>query len=549
MSFSAERRPDLVRTPVSHRVAALLAAGGLAATALAACTADGSGNAASQSGPPVLHVSFATAPSSIDPATSCTGEDRQLTNSLYVRLTDFGSKAGESGTKQVDYTKIVPYLAKSWTASDGGKTYTFTLNPGWKFPSGRPMDATAVKFSLDRTLKMNQCGATILNDLYSKPDLITSIAAPDATTVVVKLSKPDPQVLAAFADTSGGIVDPGVVNAQGGVVANKPNTWMDSHSAGGGAFVLRSYAAGTSAVLTANPAYGGPKPASREIDVTWTAAAATQLLNVQNGSTDIALGVGGPSLASLKSSSSVHVTSYNDTQSMLMTMPNNKAPWTNPKVREAVVKAIPVNEIIKNVVYGFGKAYYGPIPPSMPGYSSQYGGVVPQDLAQAKNLITQSGVKTPLNVTLDVVSGDQNQKTISTIIQSTLQAIGIKITVRTLTSSAWSDAVYNGKSQSALRFDGPAIANAGYYLQYDEDCASKFNAGFICVPANTSLLKQARTTGDPAEQSRLYAEITKNYAAAYPRVTLYQSLTPVVLSKSVKTFFFSASLDMRTWAK
>ncbi|MGW0632336.1 ABC transporter substrate-binding protein [Streptomyces sp. NPDC002758] len=539
-----------MRTPTSWRTAAAVAVGSLLAAAATACTADssGQGTSAQQTGSGTLHVSFATAPSSLDPAVSCTGEDRQLTNSLYTRLVDFGTKSGEDNTKQVDYTKVVPYLAKSWDASGDGKTYTFHLNSGWKFPSGKAMDAQAVKYSLERTLKMNQCGSTILNDLYSKPSLIKSISTPDDTTVVVELTRADPQVLSAFADTSGGIVDPGVVEAHGGVEANKPNTWMASNSAGGGAFVLKSYTAGSSATLSANPTYRGPAPASKEIDITWSTSASTQLLNVQNGTTDVAIGLSGTALSSLTSSSLVKVPSYDDTQSMVMTLPNNKAPWTNEKVREAVVKAIPTDDIIKNVVKGFGKAYYGPIAASMPGYSDTYGKPVKQDLAQAKQLIAQSGVKTPISATLDILSGDQNQKSIATIIQSSLKQIGININIRTLTSSAWSDAVYNGKSQSALRFDGPAIANAGYYLQYDEDCGSSFNTGHICIDANTDLLKKARASNDSVQQAKFYAEITKNYVEKYPRVTLYQSLTPVALSKSVKSFYFSTSLDMRTWA-
>ncbi|KAB8188393.1 ABC transporter substrate-binding protein [Nonomuraea phyllanthi] len=537
------------------RPRAIAAAALAGVLALAGCTADKLG----VTGPAVsrgadsapLQVSFASAPASLDPAKSCTGEDRQLLNSLYVRLVDFGAEPGPEGTTQIDYSTITPYLARSWDASDDGKTYTFKLKTGWKFPSGTPMDARAVEFSLERALKMNQCGAVILHDLYTDPPLIKEIEAPDAETLVIRLSQPDPQVLAALADTSGGIVDPSLVKANGGVVENEGNAWMDSHSAGGGAFVLQSYAAGASAVLKANPDYGGLPPASKEIRITWVTSPSTQLLNVQNGTTDIAYGLSGSALNSLKSDPKVRVVSYDDTQSMLMTLPNNQEPWTNRDVREAVVKAIPTEDIIKNVVYGFGKAYYGPIPPSMPGYSEEHGRPVATDVAGAKALIAKSGVRTPIDVTLDILAGDQNQKALSTVIQSALKEIGINVSVRTLTSSAWNDAVYNGKSQASLRFDGPALANAGYYLQYDEACSSvgSFNTGYICVKANTPLLDRARGTADTSERDELYAQLTENWVKEYPRVTLYQSLTPFVLSSSVRAFHFSSSYDMRTWAK
>ena len=535
-------------TPAARlRRTVALAATGIIAATMTACTAAEPADPGSAGGSSALRVSFATAPASIDPAVGCTGEDRQLTNSLYTRLVDFGTESGPDGTTQVDYEEIVPYLASDWSVSEDGLTYTFELETGWEFPSGEPMDAAAVEYSLERTLSMGQCGAFILHDLY--PELIESVEAPDDSTVVITLTMPDPQVLSALADTSGAIVDPSVVEANGGVQENELNDWMASNSAGGGAFVLESYEPGSSAVLTANPTYGGDQPASERIDVTWETSASTQLLNVQNGTTDVVFGMTGTALESLQSDPDVTVVSYDDTQSMVMTLPNDKAPWTDPAIRQAVVEAMPTQDIIDRVIAGYGKAYYGPIPPSMPGYSEENGQPVEQDLEHAKELVAQSGVQTPIAITLDVLAGDQNQESIATIVQGTLQEIGFDVTIRTLTSSAWTDAVYNGTSQAALRFDGPAFANAGYYLQYDADCSAvgSYNTGFICIEENTPLLAEARASDDEAERNELYAEYTANWVAAYPRVTFYQSLTPVALSGEVTDFYFSGSVDMRTW--
>jgi len=45
---------------------------------------------------------------------------------------------------------LVPGLAKSWTISPDGLTYTFSLREGVKFHDGTPFDAAAVKFNFDR---------------------------------------------------------------------------------------------------------------------------------------------------------------------------------------------------------------------------------------------------------------------------------------------------------------------------------------------------------------------------------------------------------------
>jgi peptide/nickel transport system substrate-binding protein len=51
--------------------------------------------------------------------------------------------------------KFIPWLAESWTVSSDGLVYTFHLRTGIKFQDGTPFNATAVKYTLDRTLLIN----------------------------------------------------------------------------------------------------------------------------------------------------------------------------------------------------------------------------------------------------------------------------------------------------------------------------------------------------------------------------------------------------------
>ena len=49
-------------------------------------------------------------------------------------------------------TQIVPGLAESWTISKDGLQYTFKLRSGVKFHDGTPLNAEAVKFSIERQI-------------------------------------------------------------------------------------------------------------------------------------------------------------------------------------------------------------------------------------------------------------------------------------------------------------------------------------------------------------------------------------------------------------
>ena len=78
--------------------------------------------------------------------------------------------------------RISPQLAAGMpTITDGGRTVTFKLRPGVKFNDGTPMDAEAVRFSLDRhrTLK----GSTRASELAP----VEAVEVVDPLTVRLRL--------------------------------------------------------------------------------------------------------------------------------------------------------------------------------------------------------------------------------------------------------------------------------------------------------------------------------------------------------------------------
>ena len=83
--------------------------------------------------------------------------------------------------------KVIPDLADSWKISDDGLTYTFTLRDGVKWHDGTPLTAADVKATLDR-IKSPPTG--IFSSSQPFFTAVTGITAPDAKTVVIKLSKP-----------------------------------------------------------------------------------------------------------------------------------------------------------------------------------------------------------------------------------------------------------------------------------------------------------------------------------------------------------------------
>src|SRR5437016_2172876 len=107
---------------------------------IAAATIFGGGYAAAETPTNVLVVGQIAEPKSLDPAAVTAVNDFRILMNLYDGLVRY-----KNGSLEVE-----PALAKSWTISADGLTYTFALRDGVKFHDGTNFIADAVKFDFDR---------------------------------------------------------------------------------------------------------------------------------------------------------------------------------------------------------------------------------------------------------------------------------------------------------------------------------------------------------------------------------------------------------------
>ena len=80
-----------------------------------------------------------------------------------------------------------PGLAKSWTTSSDGKTWTFHVRSGVTWSDGKPLTAADVAYTYNRVLH----GTTESINWSTYLNSVTKVTAPNPTTVVLKLSKPN----------------------------------------------------------------------------------------------------------------------------------------------------------------------------------------------------------------------------------------------------------------------------------------------------------------------------------------------------------------------
>jgi len=496
-----------------------------------------------------LTVNAGVAPSTLDPAWACGLPEISFLQNFYVRLVQHGVKAGPEGTSEVDFSTVKPYLADSWETSADGLVYTFHLKEGFTFPSGKPVDAEAVRYSLQRVLDMAGCGRFFLTDGHLDPVIITKVEAVDAKTVVITLNSPNGNMLGDLATHAGSIVDPSVVEANGGVTAGAPNKWMASNVAASGPFLLEDYSPNQKARMVANPKFAGEAPKSAAINVNWISAAPTLLLQARTGQADITFDLSKQAAKSLVGNAGTRVIAYSNPFVQQLMINNKQAPWDNVKVREAAALAIPYSDIIEKVAYGWGVPYYGPIPPSLPGFNAELSKPLDLDIEKAKKLIAESGVPTPVKAELTIQEGDAAQQQLATVVQSTWSQIGIDLSIRVAPAAEFQDLTQGHKIPAFMRLDGPGVFETGYYWGYDLICGISFNLTDTCLPDADPLIAEMRASSDPAKRQEIMDTVTKMWRAQFPKIQFYEDKPVVVLSNSVSEFTFSPLPDYRYWAK
>src|SRR5207244_3994731 len=143
-----------------------------------------------------------------------------------------------------------------------------------------------------------------------------SVAPKGKYGVVLKSKTPNTALPAILANTSLGIVNSKLVKAHGGTDAadadktDKAEQWFNSSSsvgAGSGPYVLKQYSTTSQIVLTPNTKYWGPNKAKWSSVVVRNMIAATQLINIQRGSHEVAIDLASDQAQSLRGNKKLKV--------------------------------------------------------------------------------------------------------------------------------------------------------------------------------------------------------------------------------------------------
>lgn len=473
-----------------------------------------------------LYVAINADQGTLDPAVTMDNSAWKITYYTYERLVEYDGAS----------TDVRPGLAKEWQVSEDGLTWTFELEEGHKFADGTEVTAEAVKFTFDRTLKI-QKGPS---EVYS---VIKEVRVNSPTSVTFELSENFPPFLSTLATNYGSIVNPRVMeHEQNGDLGQ---AYLASNTMGSGPYQLEEWKPGEYLKLTLNPE-SSVKPSLKTVYFRIMPDATSQRLQLEQGEIDIAEGIPVEQLKVLRDAGQVEVLQQ---PSLFVDYVYVNSTKGNPalqdvRVRQALSYAVDYHALTQVVQEGFATQMRGPIPKGLWGHDEsafQY----TYDPEKAKSLLAEAGVN---NLTIDLLYSDNRPwwETEALTLQAFFADIGVKLNLNKIAYATSREMMDKGEFDLALGVWSPDFGDPFMFMNYWFDSNNFGLAGNRAFYKNDKvdeLVRKAATINDQEERTKLYQEAQKIVIEEAPYIYLYQRDFMLPVSKNLKGLVYNPMLE------
>ncbi|QUF05951.1 ABC transporter substrate-binding protein [Actinosynnema pretiosum subsp. pretiosum] len=471
---------------------------------------------------------------------------------VHRRLTGWLNEPGQDA-------KVVPDLGDTGKTDDGGKTWTFTLKEGLKYADGTPIKADDVKWGVERSYAPAFSGGLGYHKQlieggsdYRGPfegQRLDSIKVPDDRTIVFTLSRP-------YGDWPWVASTPAFAPVPSGKGAEAD---YSDHAVASGPYKVEKYQKGVEARLVRNENWDsatdelrGGLPDEILFQLGQDTSVISQRLTADSGDDRFAFGssfVSPAQLAQLAGNPSAKqrlVTSKTGALAYLA-LNTQKAPFDNPKVRQAVQYA--VDKTSYQIASAGNAELAGDVATTLitQGIAGReqfdlYQTKPSGDPEKAKSLLAEAGFPNGISGLEFLVSQTNNYPEKAEAVQAALVKAGIQSEIRVLESDAYTaesraDNPNYALTLSSWQPDFPS-ANANIQPLFDskEIGQGGYNLSRYSNPEVDQLIAAAQATVDPVEAGKKWVELDRKILADSPVVPLIYTRNSFLHGSKVADF-------------
>lgn len=447
-----------------------------------------------------------------------------------------------NGLVQLDSSlNVCPAIAKRWSLSPDGTTYTFTLRNDVRFhrsPFFNTPDSTRIVTSQDFLYSFRRIldprvaspGLWIFNDVA--PD---GFSAPDDTTFVIRLKSPSAPFLGLLCTPYCAVIPHEVADHYG--------QDFRTHPCGTGPFQFQYWKENVKLVLRRNPLYfesdeaGRPLPYLDAVAITFIIDKQTAFLEFMKGSLDFMNSIDPGYKDEILTRTGQLKSKYADQINMVSTPYlnteylgfNMEAPQNgvlrDRRIRQAVSLAFDRRKMMKYMRNNIGTpGCYGFVPCGLPGFdtASRYG--YEYDPGKALRLLREAGFPNGEGLPELQLATTSTYLDLCKYIQQQLGLLGIRVKVDVNPPAALREQIAQGRLswfRGSWVADYPDAENYLSLFYSKNRCPDGPNYTRFSSRAFDRLYEQAVRDPDPVSRQRLYRQMDSLVMQEAPVVVLY----------------------------
>ncbi|HEY0323686.1 MAG TPA: ABC transporter substrate-binding protein [Pyrinomonadaceae bacterium] len=435
--------------------------------------------------------------------------------------------------------------------SDDGLTVTFTLRDNVKFQDGRALTSADAKYTMDTLLASSSRKAASFYEVVNgqKQPYITSVEAPDARTLVLRMRKPWLQLL------------PNLVPI--GIIPKDSSGQQTTQPLGSGPFRFKSFDKDQQVLeLEANPNYWEGAPNIQNLRVRVIADTNALQAELRSGRVDLAplpTNLTPDAINSLGQDPNLKVEQFPGANIYHITINTQSAPLDNVRVRQAIAYAIDREEIIRTLLRGQAKLAHSILPEESWAYSQ--GVKYSYNPEQAKKLLDEAGfrdpdgdgpqMRFPKPISFKFSSASTLANQYGNVIADQLKRVGIPIQIETAEANTLLEQLRAGQFQ--MTTGNWVGGNQDPSFFNDLFATSRIPTGNLPTlnrsrysdPELDRKLEEALNTADQAKAKVLYARVQDIVSRDVPLLPLWYLSNMVIARKNVGNIKVDGSGD---WA-
>lgn len=481
-----------------------------------------------------------------DPCTEIFYAAGEIVRNCYDSLITYEiMPASESpyGVAMLDTSKPTGMLARSWDVSADGKIYTFHLRDDVVFASGNRLTAEDVRWSVERGLLLPGGVSWLWNVMgVSSPDQVTVV---DSKTVRFTLAQPNSLFLPSLELEVMSIVDSVFLKTKATATDPYAHDYLFTHSAGSGPFIVESYNPGSQIVLTARNNYWGGTPATSRVVYTIVPSEATRILMLKNGDVDVSLFISPEQVKNqLLGAAGINVVSIPTPGTQYLALNTSVEPLNNLLVRQALAYATPSEELLENVVYGFGSLATSPVPTLTKWHLdvSPYA----YNPAKARELLTLAGYPKGIKISVSYSMDDPVAEAVAIYLRDAYAEVGIDLVIDKVAASRFEVIRGTREYDTALIYWTPYVNDPIYQLNFNYASPSTCcNYGEYHNPTFDAMIVEANQATDPVYQEGLVNAMQQILINDSPILYLYHPNRITCMRSNITGFVYNSAHFLR----